>query len=282
MANFCHIAPTDFLSLTENHPAHLLLAHLVDDEEYTKFFKRIKSDDTTFIVDNSAFEMYKQGKPMLSLDSLLSIAGKVQADYVVMSDYPNQHSWQTIAAAINMAPILRSKGYGTFFCPQSKIGDKEDLINCFDWASTSHHVDYIGVSILAIPNAYNVERDNKLQRFVARYMFMQTLQKRGILKRIYDNGKKIHLLGMVDGPNEIKLMEPFSKYIHTWDSSAAAWFGLNGGKFDQSPTGIFDGKFEKEVDFNLSRDHVPVDNYNLARYNINYIDTLLLRYLNDY
>jgi hypothetical protein len=109
---------------------------------------------------------------------------------------------------------------------------------------------------------------------------MQELKERGILDRIRDNGKKIHFLGMVDGPNEIKLMAPFKQYIDTWDSSAGVWFGLNGGKFDCSPTGIYDGKYEKEVDFDLKLSDISIDNYNLAKYNMDYIDTLVQRYLN--
>jgi hypothetical protein len=85
---------------------------------------------------------------------------------------------------------------------------------------------------------------------------------------------------MVDGPNEIKLMAPFKQYIDTWDSSAGVWFGLNGGKFDYSPTGIYDGKYEKEVDFDLKLSDISIDNYNLAKYNMDYIDTLVQRYLN--
>jgi len=282
MTEFCHIAPTECLDLVEGYKAHLTLAHLIDtSDEYTTFYKRMKSNEKAMIImDNSAFEMYKQDKPMLTPIKVLEMAQLVKADYVVMSDYPAEHSSKTIQAAINLAPLFKNKGFGTFFCPQSKVGDKEDLISAFDWASTSNHVDYIGVSILAIPNAYKVEKGNKLQRFVARYMFMQELKERGILDRIRDNGKKIHFLGMVDGPNEIKLMAPFKQYIDTWDSSAGVWFGLNGGKFDCSPTGIYDGKFEKEVDFDLKQSDISIDNYNLAKYNMDYIDTLVQRYLN--
>lgn len=287
MAEFCHIAPTDFLSLVDGKQVHLTLAHLIgQNNDYTNFYLSQKDSLTiqghSFcnIMDNSAFEMYKQGKPMLSPLEVLGKAKLIQADYVVLSDYPGEHSSKTIQTAIDIAPLFKRAGYGTFFVPQSRIGDKQDLISAFEWASTSKHVDYIGVSILGVPNAYGVERGNKLQRFVARFMFMQELHDLGILDRIKDNGKKIHLLGMVDGPNEIRLMHPFRSYIDTWDSSAAVWLGLNGKTFDGSPTGIIDGKYEKEVDFDLKNDQVAIDNYNLAKYNMDYIDSLMVRYLN--
>lgn len=279
MVNFAHIAPIDFLDLVKDQPVHLTLAHLVDtSEEYIEFYK---SQTCVNIMDNSAFEMYKQGKPMLTPMKVLEMAQKIKANYVVMSDYPGEHSSKTIQAAIDLAPLFTAQGFGTFFVPQSKIGDKEDLINAFDWASTSKHVDYIGVSILGVPNAYSVEKGNKLQRFVARFMFMQELEDRGILYRIRRNKKKIHFLGMVDGPNEIKLMEPYRDYIDTWDSSAAIWLGLNGGSFDSSPTGIYDGKYEKEVNFDLKQTDVVLDNYRLAKYNMDYIDSIVTKYLND-
>lgn len=279
MTNFCHIAPTDFLDLVKGRDYHLTLAHLVDtSNEYTEFYR---NQVCVNIMDNSAFEMYKQGKPMLTPMKVLEMASIIRANYVVMSDYPGEHSFKTIKAAIDLAPLFRAQGFGTFFVPQSKVGDIEDLISAYDWASTSKHVDYIGVSILGVPNAYNVEKGNKLQRFVARFMFMQELHDRGILHRIRRNKKKIHFLGMVDGPNEIKLMEPYRDYIDTWDSSAGVWLGLNGRTFDNSPTGIIDGKFEKEVDFDLKEADVTIDNYNLAKYNIDYIDRIVAKYLND-
>lgn len=279
MTDFCHIAPTDFLDLVKGRDYHLTLAHLVDtSNEYTEFYR---SQTCVNIMDNSAFEMYKQGKPMLTPMKVLEMASIIRANYVVMSDYPGEHSFKTIKAAIDLAPLFRAQGFGTFFVPQSKVGDIEDLISAFDWASTSKHVDYIGVSILGVPNAYGVEKGNKLQRFVARFMFMQELHDRGILHRIRRNKKKIHFLGMVDGPNEIKLMEPYRDYIDTWDSSAGVWLGLNGRTFDNSPTGIIDGKFEKEVDFDLKEADVTIDNYNLAKYNIDYIDKIVTKYLND-
>ncbi len=257
MANFCHITTIPHLDLVQKNTHHLALAHLVEQsEEYAEFYRHQKQqNNSTIILDNSAFEMYKQGRPMYDTSKLIDMADIIKADYVVMSDYPNDLSKVTIDAAKEIAPILKEKGYGTFFCPQSKIGDKEDLFNGFEWAAESDLVDYIGVSILAIPNAYGVEKGNKLQRFVSRYMFMQELRDSGILDLAKSNGKKIHFLGMTDGPSEIRLMEPFKNYIDTWDSSAAVWLGLHAGKtFDTSPTGLIHGKYEEEVDFNYRND----------------------------
>lgn len=270
MIDFCHIMPTAFLNTYANkYKTQLILAHLVEeDEHYRNFFAKY---NRTKIMDNSAFEMFKTGQPMYPADKLIEMGHKINADYIVMSDYPNEDPSKTIAAAEELAPKFKEAEFGTFFCPQSKIGDLEGLVSAFAWAANSHLVDYIGFSILNIPNAYGVEKNNKLQRYLSRLKFVQELDKRGILEQIVNNKKKIHFLGMVDGPNEIELMgyNGYDECIDTWDSSAAVWYGLNGIKFDNSPTGSVNGKFEKEVDFNEKQG----DNTSV-RYNLAYIDKL--------
>lgn len=265
MTEFCHIAPTSLLDeFAKGRRSHLLLAHLVEtDQAYRDWYlkNRIKKDIYSFeprqvyILDNSAFEMYKQNKPMYDSAKLIAMGKEIDADYIVMSDYPGEPGQKTIDAALELAPKFLANGFGTFFVPQSKIGDLDDLLKSYQWAVGpvgKRFVDYIGVSILGVPNAYGVEKGNRLQRFMARYSFMRLLHKQGILDKAQENGQKIHFLGMVDGPKEIQLVEPFLKYIDTWDSSAAVWTGINGIKFDDSPTGLISGKYEKEVDFSFS------------------------------
>ena len=249
---FCHIAPTPHLNLVDKRPVHLVLAHLIEqDPSYVDFYLDQKDRyGCSIIMDNSAFEMYKQNRPMYPSDKLLQMATKVKADYIVMSDYPNEPGEKTIEAAKKLAPEIHDAGFKTFFVPQSKIGDEKDCIETFRWASLNTDlVDYVGVSILTAPNAYGVERNNKLQRFCSRLKLMYSMKESLIFSTLKTKGTKVHFLGMMDGPNEIMYMEPFGKFIDTWDSSAAVWAGLNGISFDNSPTGLFDGKFEHEVDF---------------------------------
>lgn len=277
MTQFCHISPTPHLNdFVDGRPFHLTLAHLIEvDPEYTKFYVEQKAKyGCVNIMDNSAFEMFKQGREMYPSDKLLDMAFAINADYIVLSDYPGEHSSKTIEAARRLAPTFHDAGFGTFFVPQSQIGDIEDLHYAFQWAADHPEiVDYIGVSILGVPNGYGVEKGNKLQRFLSRWKFMAELKKRGVLDQIKANGQKIHFLGMVDGPNEITLVKEFLPYINTWDSSAGVWAGLNNIRFDNSPSGMVNGKFEKEVEFNHKTD--DQDAINLASMNIAYIDRLL-------
>jgi len=268
MTAFCHISPTEFLPLfSRGRKSHLILAHLVEqDDAYATFFK---NETGLKILDNSAFEMYKQGREMYDPSKLLEMAKRVEANYIVMTDYPGKPSSKGIKIAQQQASIFKDAGFGTFFVPQSKVGDLDDLISAYMWAAQAPEVGYIGFSILGIPNAYGVEKKNKLQRFNARWKFLQELDKTEFWRLA--KGKKMHLLGMVDGPNEIALLRPWLSKFLTWDSSAAIWAGLNGVSFDESPTGLINGKFETEVDFGYN---VWDSNISTAMDNVKVIDKL--------
>lgn len=266
MINFCHIVPTPHTDLVKDREVHLVLAHLIEENmEYRKFYE---TSGAELIMDNSAFEMYKRDEPMYPTEKLVDMAELVGASYVVMSDYPKEPIDKTINAAVSMIPQLKEAGFGTFFCPQSIPGDIEGLIAAYGWAFYNPGIDYVAFSILNIPLAYNCETGNPMQKFLSRWKFMNELDKRFDLKEI-SKRKKFHFLGMTEGPNEIELMAPYHDYITTWDSSAAVWAGLNGIKFDNSPTGLHDGKFEKEVDFSIQFGDATI-----AKHNMNYIDEL--------
>ena len=276
MTDFCHITPTPYLDLfASGRSHHLVLAHLVEeDEQYANWYANMPRDEnTTVIMDNSAFEMYKQGKPMYSSGKLVEMGNKVIADYIVMSDYPGEPARKTIEAATELAPRFRENGFGTFFVPQAEIGNIEGVLDAFAWAATAPEVDYIGVSILTAPNMFGVEKGNNLQRFLSRWKLMQLLENRGILDKIAEYGKKVHFLGMVDGPNEINLVSRWLEYIDTWDSSAAVWAAMCGIEFDGSPTGLINGKNEIEVDFD--HNSATIGQIASAMKNIRYIDEQL-------
>ena len=267
--DFCHICPTPELNLVRDRKTHLVLAHLIEeDQAYRNFYMNLSDIDVTLIMDNSAFEMYKRGGPMYPTEKLIDMAGLIDADYVIMSDYPGEPGINTIRAAEKMIPELKDHGFGTFFCPQSDFKDVEDLMAGYAWGFSHPEIDYVAVSILNIPLAFNVESGNQLQRFTARWKWMDMMAQRGFFE--YD--KKIHFLGMVDGPNEIDLVKEYHENITTWDSSAAIWCGMNGIRFDNSPTGLMNGKFEKEVDFNaVAEDNESITN---AVHNMRFIDRM--------
>jgi len=282
VTNFMHITPTAHLDdFAAGRGHHLLLAHLVEsDVEYRRWYAEYKAANpgALYILDNSAFEMYKQNRPMYESDKLLSMAEAVGADFIVLSDYPNDAAEKTQNAALELAPKFKDAGFGTFFVPQSRIGNFQEYVDCFEWAVDNRDIDYIGVSILGVPNAFGVERDNKLQRFLSRWRMMHHLAATGSLERLINADRPIglHFLGMTDGPNEIALVERFIPFIDTWDSSAAVWAGLNGFRFDGSPSGMINGKYEVEVDFGMpARTGLDGAGVELAHINVAYIDNML-------
>lgn len=271
--DFAHITPTKYVKrFCNTQNAHLVLAHLVErDEDYGLTYSSIRAQsyDSYTILDNSAFELYSEGKPMFEPEKLIDLANIVKADYIVLPDYPGEDYSKTIDAAIEYAPKFKAAGFKTFFAPQSQKGDLEGYIASFAFAASSPLVDYIGVSILGVPNAFDVY-DNKLQRFYARAKMMEILSKRELLNLAEINEKRIHFLGMLDGPNEIQLVDHYK--IDSWDSSAAVWAGLNGIRFDETPTGLRDGKFTTPVDFDYQTDNI--EHYNAAMDNVRYINAM--------
>ena len=281
---FCHISPTSYLDrFTKDNGAHLLLAHLVEqDPVYADYYANL-DDGKVKIMDNSAFEMFKQGRPMYDSSKLIDMGKRCKADVIVMSDYPKESWLKTVDAAAEMIPQLKDAGFNTFYVPQGGYGDLDGVLKSFDWALGNPDVDLIGMSILTCPIAFRVDESAhgtgtrsdayKLQRFLSRWKMFKELEKAGLLGE--HAIKRFHCLGMTDGPNEVELLTSsgFMKYIYSWDSSAAVWAGLNSIKFDGSPSGLITGKFEEEVDFAMSSElsHVV---QNLTQFNINYINKL--------
>lgn len=282
MINFCHISPTHYLKeYTSRNGAHLLLAHLVEeDPNYRDYYANL-NDGKYKIMDNSAFEMFKLGKPMYESSKLIEMGKACNANCIVMSDYPKEHSMRTVNAARELMPRFKDAGFDTFFVPQSQLGDMSDLVNAIEWALYQEDIDLIGMSILAAPIACGVNetvfedgsRDDayKMQRYLSRLEVFRQLEKRNLLSSKALN--RFHCLGMVDGPREIDLLRDYHQFIFSWDSSAAVWAGVNGIRFDSSPTGLRQGKFEKEVDFEYNGSHSSLDVY----YNIDFINKLINR-----
>ena len=282
MINFCHISPTHYLKeYTSRNGAHLLLAHLVEeDPNYRDYYANL-NDGKYKIMDNSAFEMFKLGKPMYESSKLIEMGKACNANCIVMSDYPKEHSMRTVNAARELMPRFKDAGFDTFFVPQSQLGDMSDLVNAIEWALYQEDIDLIGMSILAAPIACGVNetvfedgsRDDayKMQRYLSRLEVFRQLEKRNLLSSKALN--RFHCLGMVDGPREIDLLRDYHQFIFSWDSSAAVWAGINGIRFDSSPTGLRQGKFEKEVDFEYNGSHSSLDVY----YNIDFINKLINR-----
>lgn len=220
---------------------------------------------------------------MFESDKLLELASTIKADSIVLSDYPGEPASKTIGAAQHYAPIYKEAGFRTFFCPQSRVGDIEDMLYGFRFALMNPDlIDFIGVSILACPNALGIEQvaydkqgqvdeAYRMQRFLARWRVMQLLEERNLLP---DSTQAFHMLGMNDGVREIALLEPWHEYIFSWDSSSAYQHAMHGIRFDNSPTGLRNGKLDKHVDF-ATKEPMTATQLQDFLYNVSIINELV-------
>ena len=282
MIKFAHIAPTKYLQkFTWLNGAHLILAHLVEsDQEYCNHYYHMGKAGAYKIMDNSAFEMFKQGKPMYDSAKLIDMAHRCKAHCIVMSDYPRESWIKTMKSAVDTMDKIKEAGFDTFYVPQSELGDLKGYMSSLNWALNEQSIDVIGLSILGCPIALGIDEQMKaserneaykLQRFMSRWKIFNEMESRGYLKNPRAL-ERFHCLGMVDGPNEVKLLRPYHQFIKSWDSSSAIWHGLHGIRFDQSPTGLINGKFEKEVDFSYNKEDADTS---AALDNVNYIERMI-------
>lgn len=233
---FCIITPTEYLEKYASQSSmHLILAHLVDtDTKYADFY----ASRTEFkIMDNGAFELGKSYHP----EKLIELGRRCGAHAIVLPDYPGQPAEKTIEAAEKLGERVKDAGFYTMFVPQSKIGDAEDWVGAYFWATMREWVDIIGMSILGIPNAIP-----HIPRAYARVVMTSLLVDRGI----FDFSKYHHYLGLNAGPN--LEVPPLIKMgaLDSCDSSNPVWTGICGQMYSEA----FDSfamtrKIDKHVDF---------------------------------
>lgn len=287
---FAHIMPASYLPILGlESRCELVLAHVAkDNREYRDWFANTPTKlnyrgeliQNKRIMDNGAFELGASMNP----DELIELGRAVRATHLVLPDYPGEDAQKTIDAAIEWAPKFRAAGFNTVFVPQGKVGSLEDYDKALRWAgenarlasfersdlvnavqlslNNNKYVDQIAISIIGVPNIYGAYK-NKTQRLLSRWHYLSTLPKRNWYLYALIRNIPIHMLGLLDGINEIKLIKPLvdrspfkrgyadvTYNIESWDSSAAVWYAHNDVPIDDgSPTGRLDGKFELEVDF---------------------------------
>ena len=290
--DFCQIVPKKLVPFVETRARHLVLAHLVEnDPQYVNLYKEIKQTHpgVIYIMDNSEYERYKAGEPPYDSDKLIAMGKRIQADYIVLSDYPKQDWKVTRDKAIELIPKFKAAGFKTFYVPQSEFGDIAGWAASVKWALDNPDVDLIGLSILACPIAMGIDEGQydgeltgmiRLQRTLARLRCLNYLNQAGIIDN--DNitektNHRFHVLGMQDAPSEIELLQPYHDMIASWDSSNAVWHAINGVRYDDTPTMLKDGKLNTEVDFNWDGE-ITNDMYSKVWYNINVIDAMAKQY----
>ena len=182
------ISPIAHLDKAISHSTiNMALAHLCDQEEYTKPFK--ESSNYT-ILDNSFFELGH----CLDKDIMLGAAKKVGADCLVMSD-----------GTTDSITTYKEAGYDVMYIPTSI----DDFVN----AMYDENIDKVGLSFYWTSKIEGLPKNNP----TARYNFLVKHFREDM------NKEKIHLLGATDSIYEGALCK---HYAGSWDSSAAVWNGM--------------------------------------------------------
>lgn len=241
--SFCFIAPTSYLhEYAGASPTHLVLAHLVEeDDAYASYYADRALDGDFIMMDNSAYELKEPYAPF----KLIALAKKCGAHAVVLPDYPFQPCSKTIEAANEFIPLFKAAGLLTFFVPQSEVGNTEDWIQGYKWAAQHPDIDIIGMSILGVPNAIpNVEPA------FARVVMTQILLDRGV----FNKKKHHHYLGLNAGPAlEIPSLLRMG-VLDTIDSSNPVWMAVLGHEYnDNSDSFLPVRKVNLPVDFHIMR-----------------------------
>ncbi len=247
--HFCVITPTAYLEEYANQShTHLVLAHIVDtNPTYAAFYKKMSDRGDRVIMDCSSFELGSSYDP----SKLVELGHKIHADCLVLPDYPGQESIITIMAAEKLASVFKSEGFLTFFAPQSLVGDLEDWIYAYEYATENSKIDVIGMSILGIPNALP-----HIPKSYARVVMTQILQDRGIFANKFH-----HYLGLNSSPNveipSLILMDA----LDSCDSSGPIWAAICGHRYNITGDSFLPvhKKYLREVDFDehwSKKDHI--------------------------
>lgn len=286
--DFCPIAPfsyLDRLDIAGTSDTHLVLAHLFEKSpQYVQYYRENvgENNNKTLIMDNGQFELYRAGLPPFNPDKLIAMAQGVKATHIVLPDYPGEDNQKTVDAAVKYAPIFRDAGFKTFFVPQGPRGNVDQYVESFRWATENNDIDYIGISILAAPIALDcdvVGGVSNIQTFLARLTLCQILRDEDCEIGVEYQNKKIHFLGMTDGPKEIFWASKMKDavLVDSWDSSSPVWAGHLGISYDNSSTGLKNGKIHEAVDFD-----VPINSFTLPRIENNLCDVVNLAIAYDH
>ena len=262
-----YISPIKYQHLIPEHADfHLILAHLLDNEEYVSFYKsKIKRGDTV-ILDNSAFEF----KRALSADEIFGFIERsgIEPTYVVAPDYPYDHWETTWESTLKFIDEVKDKPYKVMAVPQSVMGDWTGWLRCYQKIANHPQIAVIGMSILGVPNAFcklTGTSDIAFNRIFATQYLLNT--------GIANQEKWHHYLGLGGGPREILIQRELG-LMDSNDSSSPFWHGYLGIRFDDSLWGLIDGKTKVEVDFNVP---YLINRLSDIKYNIEYMENVILK-----
>lgn len=210
-----HIVPTNLIELVDrrfNQGLNMVLTHLVLNDE--EYRKAFKKVKGEKYLDNSFFELGYCMEPK----EMVEAAKMVDATVLICPDGTTQG-----------IELFKEHGYKVMCIPKDPHQFKDFMY--------SPSIDLVGVSEEWL--AYRHCPGARYELF--RYHLEPDMPR-----------KKIHLLGATDSIRELSMLQPFTEYIRSWDSSAAIWQGHLGNLLrEQTRKDCTHVDFSLEVEWNL-------------------------------
>lgn len=244
----CVICPVDDLEkFATKGDMHLLLTHLVEpDNAYTKFYAARKE---LKILDNGLFEHHVASPT----SEILAKAKLVGADVVIAPDVlydpvGTVKNAEIFAKEVHMENGRR-RGRGLrplqmMAVPQA--GNRKDYLWCYDRLVRQLNFQWIGLSILACPNAFSGSSDpNKIKQ--SRIATYRALKETGL----WSSQTNHHLLGLGSHIDEVEFFAPIAE-IKSNDSSSAVLHGQMGITYENGA--VPGGKKSHKLDFEAPTD----------------------------
>lgn len=238
MIQYGAIVPVDYLPLVQGRPFHLVLAHMIkQNEQYREFYKSEAQNDATIVIDNSSYEL---GDAWATPEELIEIYKSLESpDVYLMCPEVAFNAEKTSRAVEEFASTVPSnvRLFGTVHGMAY-----DEVAACYKRVEAA--VDYVGFSYRIWCSDLYVPYSNKTtEKSLIRLSLLRKLAEDGIINKDLPH----HLLGITD-PLEI-----VSQVLHPWikscDSSTAYVHAKNDILFSERG---FEGKerLVEKINFN--------------------------------
>lgn len=254
---FIHTAPLHLLPIIDENKIQMVYANHLSNEKYLNYF-----------IDKNNYEIILNSEGVDDFGNLITLCNKLKANCIILPNYPSYDTMETIDASMKLGKVFKGMGFKIMYAPQCMVGDLDDLIYGFHHAISADWIDYVMISAQTAELAYNINDNDKLKHNT-RIKLMCELESKGILRKLIDRDKKIHLHGLNYGYNEIISMKQFKKYINSWDSSIAIQLGIENKSINNE-------YINDKYDINISTENT--ESIEQASDNIEYIDNLIEEY----
>jgi len=232
------IAPTELIE-DFHGDFHLALSHLIGGSFYkNKYVRALLSTRIPIFLDNGLFE---NGKPEAAT-SLFKKAKMLGAEIVFCPDVLFDRK-KTEAAFLKIAKDYNGSAQLGFVVQANNV---KDYIESYQWAVEQSQIALIGLSILAIPKAFEELTGTK-------DIVTNRIECLRVLNAL-DKKKHSHLLGAGSSMRDIDYAAKNCKWIISHDSSSSVWSGIQRKGIDAVTLEVQGGKSPIPVDFNWNEE----------------------------